>query len=178
MMEGPEINQEYLSPFLALSKYFSDGQELELYSPAVVVIVGGLALLASQLLLPLLAPLLSGGLTSPSLERHLAPVLQPLSLPGLPTVALTREERPRLQNHPRCGITTGGEVRPKFAFAFQPIQKYVFRRNVGGIVRSSLILLATQHCLAKPLQTLLVSAIASPRAAPVIAAATHPALPL
>ena len=108
-MEGPEISQEDSSPFLALSKYFSDGQELEIYSPAVVVIVGGLALLASQLLLPLLAPLLTG-LTSTSLERRLAPVLPPLSVPGLPAVALTSEKRPRLQNHPRCGITTGGQV--------------------------------------------------------------------
>ena len=110
-MEGPEISQEDSSPFLALSKYFSDRQELEFYSPAVVVIVGGLALLASQLLLPLLAPLLSG-LTSTSLERNLVPLLPPLSMPGLPAVAVTttREGRPRLENHPRCGITTGGQV--------------------------------------------------------------------
>ena len=77
MMEGPEISQEDSSPFLALSKHFSDGRELEIYSPAVVVIVGGLALLASQLLLPLLAPLLNA-LTSTSLERHLVPLLPPL----------------------------------------------------------------------------------------------------
>ena len=112
-MEGPEINQEDSSPFLALSQYFSDRQQLEIYSPALVVIVGGLALLASQLLVPLLAPLLTG-LTSTSLERRLAPELPPLSLPGLPTLALTREEKPRLQNHPRCGITTGGQVQFTF----------------------------------------------------------------
>ena len=69
-MEGPEISQEDSSPFLALSKYFSDGQELELYSPAVVVIVGGLALFASQLLLPLLAHLLCS-LTSTSFESQI-----------------------------------------------------------------------------------------------------------
>ena len=130
-MEGPEISQEDSSPFLALSKYFSDRQELEFYSPAVVVIVGGLALLASQLLLPLLAPLLSG-LTGPtSLERRLAPVLPPLSLPGLPTVALTREERPRLQNHPRCGITTGGQVGPKSALFNQFINLFPGGMLVG-----------------------------------------------
>ena len=109
-MGGPE-NQNELSSLPPLPQEFTDRQDLDIHSPAVVAVAVGLALLAFQLLLPLLAPLLSGGLTSPSLERHLAPVLQPLSLPGLPTVALTREERPRLQNHPRCGITTGGQVR-------------------------------------------------------------------
>ena len=129
-MEGPEISQEDSSPLLSLSQYFSDGQELELYSPAVVVIVGGLALLASQLLLPLLAPLLTG-LTSTSLERRLAPVLPPVSLPGLPTLALTREERPRLQNHPRCGITTGGQVCPKSALFNQFINLFPGGMLVG-----------------------------------------------
>ena len=110
-MESPEINQEGLSSLPPLPQEITDRQDLEIYSPAVVVVAGGLALLAFQLLLPLLAPLLSG-LTSTSLERHLVPLLPPLSMPGLPAVAVTttREGRRRLENHPRCGITTGGQV--------------------------------------------------------------------
>ena len=171
-MEGPEkdLEQFQLKSSLPPPRFdFTDRQDLEIYSPVVVVvIVGGLALLAFQLLLPLLAPLLSG-LTSTSLERNLVPLLPPLSMPGLPAVAVTtsREGRRRLENHPRCGITTGGQVFLKFALR-QPIHKFVSRRNVGGIVRSDL----NQYCMAKPLQTLSVSAIASPRGA------THPAGPL
>ena len=112
-MEGPENIREELSSLPSLTQDFWDRQELEIYSPAVVVVAGGLALLAFQLLLPLLAPLLSG-LTSTSLERHLVPLLPPLSMSGLPAVAVTREDRPRLQNHPRCGITTGGQVQLTF----------------------------------------------------------------
>ena len=107
-MEGPEKDLEQLKALTPPRLDFTDRRDLEIYSPVVVAVAGGLALLAFQLLLPLLAPLLTG-LTSTSLERRLAPVLQPLSLPGLPTLALTREEKPRLQNHPRCGITTGGQ---------------------------------------------------------------------
>ena len=110
-MEGPETNQEELNSFPPLLEEPSDRQNLEIYSPVVVAVAGGLALLAFQLLLPLLAPLLRG-LTSTSLERHLVPLVPPLSMPGLPAVAVTttREGRRRLQNHPRCGITTGGQV--------------------------------------------------------------------
>ena len=108
-MEGPVNIQEELSSLPSLTQDFWDSQELKIYSPVVVAVAGGLVLLAFQLLLPLLAPLLSGE-TSSSLERTLIPLLPPLSVLGLPTVALTREERPRLQNHPRCGITTGGQV--------------------------------------------------------------------
>ena len=110
-MESPEINQEGLSSLPPLPQEITDRQDLEIYSPAVVVVAGGLALILFQLLLPLLAPLLSG-LTSTSLERHSVPLLPPLSMPGLPAVAVTttREDRPRLENHPRCGITTGGQV--------------------------------------------------------------------
>ena len=108
-MEGPEKDLEQLSSLPPPCFDFTDRQDLEIYSPVVVAVAGGLALLAFQLLLPLLAPLLSG-VTSTSLEKTLIPLLPPLSVLGLPTVALTREERPRLQNHPRCGITTGGQV--------------------------------------------------------------------
>ena len=112
-MEGPEKIREEFGSLPSLTQEFSDRQELEIYSPVVVAVAGGLALLAFQLLLPLLAPLLSG-LTSTSLERNLVPLLPPLSMPGLPAVAVTtsREGRRRLENHPRCGITTGGQVRP------------------------------------------------------------------
>lgn len=171
-MEGLENIQEELSSLPSLTQDFWDRQDLEIYSPAVVVVAGGLALLASQLLLPLLAPLLSG-LTSTSSERNLVPLSPPLSMPGLPAVAVTtrREGRRRLENHPRCGITTGGQVGLQFPLC-QPIH-FVPRRNVGGIVRSSM----TQNYLEKPSQTPSVSAIASPRAAPVVAAATQPAGP-
>ena len=108
-MGGPENNQNELSSLPPLPQEFTDRQDLDIHSPAVVAVAAGLALLAFQLLLPLLAPLLSG-VTSTSLEKTLIPLLPPLSVLGLPTVALTREERPMLQNHPRCGITTGGQV--------------------------------------------------------------------
>ena len=110
-MESPEKNQEELSSLPPLPQEFTDRQDLDIHSPAVVAVAVGLALLAFQLLLPLLAPLLNV-LTSTSLERHLVPLLPPLSMPGLPAVAVTttREGRRRLENHPRCGITTGGQV--------------------------------------------------------------------
>ena len=110
-MEGPENIREELSSLPSLTQDFWDRQELEIYSPVVVAVAGGLALLAFQLLLPLLAPLLNV-LTSTSLERHLVPLLPPLSMPCLPAVAVTttREGRRRLENHPRCGIATGGQV--------------------------------------------------------------------
>ena len=110
-MEGPEKYREEFGLLPSLAQEFSDRQELEIYSPVVVAVAGGLALLAFQLLLPLLAPLLSG-LTSTSLEKNLVPLLPPLSMPGLPAVAVTtaREGIRRLENHPRCGITTGGQV--------------------------------------------------------------------
>ena len=100
-MEGPETIQEELNSFPPLLEEPSDRQNLEIYSPVVVAVAGGLALLAFQLLLPLLAPLLNA-LTSTTLERHLVPLLPPLSMPGLPAVAVTttREGRRRLQNKP------------------------------------------------------------------------------
>ena len=107
-MGGPE-NQNELNSLPPLPQEFTDRQDLDIHSPTVVAVAVGLALLTFQLLLPLLAPLLSG-VTSTSLERTLIPLLPPLSVLSLLTVALTREERPRLQNHPRCGITTGGQV--------------------------------------------------------------------
>ena len=101
---------------LSFEQDLVDRQGVESSSPLVAALAGGLAILAFQLLLPLLAPLLSSGLSSSTLERHLVPLLPPFSLPGLPSVAVTREERPMLQNHPRCGITTGGQVRLSYIF--------------------------------------------------------------
>ena len=103
-MEGPEkdLEQFQLKSSLPPPRFdFTDRQDLEIYSPVAVAVAGGFALLAFQLLLPLLAPLLSG-LTSTSLERNLVPLLPPLSMPGLPAVAVTttREGRRRLQNKP------------------------------------------------------------------------------
>lgn len=88
-----------------------DRQESESNNSLDLALAGGLAAFSLQLLFYLLAPLLSG-LSSPRKERHPVPLLPPLSLSNIPavTVAVTREERPRLQNHPRCGITTGGQV--------------------------------------------------------------------
>ena len=110
-MEDSEYDSGGGSSLFSLGWNFVDRQGVETGSPLVVALVGGLAFLAFQLLLPLLAPLLSSDSSSSSLERRLVPLLPPLSVPGLPAVAVTSEERPRLQNHPRCGITTGGQVR-------------------------------------------------------------------
>ena len=115
-MEDSEYDSGGWNPLHSLGQDLVNrqGVELEIGNPLVVALasgfIGGLAILAFQLLLPLLAPLLNGSISS-SLERELVPLLPPLSLPGLPAVAVTREERPRLQNHPKCGITTGGQVR-------------------------------------------------------------------
>ena len=100
-MEGPETNQEELNSFLSLFETLSDRQNLDIYGPVIVGVAGGLAPLAFQLLLPLLAPL-PNALTSTTLERPLVPLLPPLSMPGLPAVAVTttREGRRRLQNKP------------------------------------------------------------------------------
>ena len=113
-MEDSEYDSGGGSSLLSLGWDSVDRQGVETGSPLVVALVGGLAFLAFQLLLPLLAPLLSSDSSSSSLERRLVPLLPPLSVPGLPAVAVTREERPRLQNHPRCGITTGGQVRRSY----------------------------------------------------------------
>ena len=116
-MEDSEYDSGGWNPLHSLGQDLVNrqGVELEIGNPLVVALasgfIGGLAILAFQLLLPLLAPLLSSGLTSPSLESQPVPLLPLLSLAGLPAVAVTREERPRLQNHPSCGITTGGQVR-------------------------------------------------------------------
>ena len=101
-MGDPEYNSEEWNLF---RQDFTDQQDVEIGSPRAVGLAGGLALLAFQLLLPLLAPLLS--LSGSSFEGFSLPSLPPLSLPTLPAVA----ERPRLQNHPNCGVTTGGQVR-------------------------------------------------------------------
>ena len=114
VMGGSECECDLLS----FEQDLVDRQGVELSSHLVAALAGGLAILAFQLLIPLLAPLLSSGSSSSSLERHLVPLLPPLSLPGLPAVAVTREERPMLQNHPRCGITTGGQVRLSHVYLF------------------------------------------------------------
>ena len=76
-MEGPENIREELSSLPSLTQDFWDREDLEICSPVVVAVAGGLALLTVQFLLPLLAPLLNA-LTSTSLERHLVPLLPPL----------------------------------------------------------------------------------------------------
>ena len=137
-MEGPENDLEEWNSLLSLGKGIVDRQVVDISSHLVAALVGGLAILAFQLLLPLLVPLLSSELSLSSLERELVPLFPPLSMLGLPAVAVTREERPRLQNHPRCGITTGGQV----CLTIFPLpaltQQNLSRRNVGGIVRSLL----------------------------------------
>ena len=112
VMESSEYNLEEWNPSPPLNQDLLERQDVEMGSPVVIALAGGLAILAFQLILPLLASLLSSGPSFSSLERLsvTVPLLPPLSLPGLPAVAMTREERPRLQNHPRCGITTGGQV--------------------------------------------------------------------
>ena len=124
-MEDSEYDSGGGSSLLPLGWDFVDRQGGETGSPLVVALVGGLAFLAFQLLLPLLAPLLSSDSSSSSLERRLVPLLPPLSVPGFPTVAVTREERPRLQSHPRCGITTGGQVCQSHIYYFLFISEIV-----------------------------------------------------
>ena len=147
-MEVPEYNLEKWNSLLMLGQDVVDRREVDIGSPLAVALAGGLAILAFQLILPLLASLLSSGSSLSSLEglSVTVPLFPPLSLPGLPAVAMTREERPRLQNHPRCGITTGGQVRAT-PNSLPALQKNLSRRNVGGIVRS----LLTQDWLVKPL---------------------------
>ena len=138
-----------VNPQLVRGQDLVDRHGVEL---SVVGLAGGLAILTFQLLLPLLAPLLSSG--SP---LQLIPRLPPLSLPDFPAVALTREERPRLENHPKCGETTGGQV--CVTHIYLSSQEHNSRRNVGGIVRS----LSTRlFRTVKSLQTLSVSTIVSP----------------
>ena len=102
------------NPLLLLSQELTDRQAAELANPVIVAAaaVSFLASLAFHLLFPILVPFIDT-LRLPSLsDGHPAPLLPPLSVPGLPAVAMsvTRSERPRLENHPRCGITTGGQV--------------------------------------------------------------------
>ena len=101
------------NPLLLLSQELTDRQAAELANPVIVAAVGLLASLAFHLLFPILAPFFDA-LMMPSLsDGHPVPLLPPLSMPGLPAVAMSvtrSSERPRLENHPRCGITTGGKV--------------------------------------------------------------------
>ena len=106
-MEDSEYDSGGWNPLHSLGQDLVNRQGVEIGNPLAIALAGGLAILVFQLLLPLL----SSGLSSSSLERQPVPLLPPLSLAGLPAVAVTREERPRLQNHPSCGITTGGQVR-------------------------------------------------------------------
>ena len=92
-MEVPEYDFEERNSLLSLGKDIVDPQEVEISCHLVAALVGGLAILAFQLLLPLLVPLLSSGLSLSFLERKLVPLFPPLSMLGLPAVAVTREER-------------------------------------------------------------------------------------
>ena len=103
------------NPLLLLSQELTDRQSAEEANPVIVAAaaVSFLASLAFHLLFPILAPFIDT-LRLPSLsDGHPVPLLPPLSVPGLPAVAMSvtrSSERPRLENHPRCGITTGGQV--------------------------------------------------------------------
>ena len=119
--DRPVTGAQPVNPQLVRGQDLADRQGVELGGPLVVGLAGGLAILTFQLLLPLLAPLLSSGS-----GLQLIPGLPPLPLPGFPVVALTREERPRLQNHPKCGMTTGGQV------CVTHISIYVHRNIIPG----------------------------------------------
>ena len=103
---------EGLRTLLLLSRDFTTRQASDIASPVIVAAVTVLASLAFHLLLPFLAPFLGIQRESSLSDGLPVPLLSPLSMPGLPAVALsvTRSERPRLQNHPQCGLTTGGQV--------------------------------------------------------------------
>ena len=92
------------NPLLLLSQELTDRQAAELANPVIAAAVSFLASLAFHLLFPILVPFI---------DTLRVPLLPPLSMPGLPAVAMSvtrSSERPRLENHPRCGITTGGKV--------------------------------------------------------------------
>ena len=151
-MEDREADLGGWNSLLSIGHDLVDRQGAEISSPLVVGLAGGLAILTFQLLLPLLAPLLSSGS-----HLQLLPSLPSFPLPDFPAVALTREERPRLENHPKCGMTTGGQV--CVTHIYLSSQEHNSRRNVGGIVRS----LSTQQLSSvKSLQTLSVSTIVLP----------------
>ena len=101
------------NPLLLLSQELTDRQAAELANPVIVAAVTLLASLAFHLLFPIFVPF-NDALRLPSWsDKHPVPLLPPLSVPGLPAVAMSvtrSSERPRLENHPRCGITTGGQV--------------------------------------------------------------------
>ena len=115
MMEDRESDLGGWNSLVSLGQDLMDRQGGELSSPLVLASAGWLAILTFQLLLPLLAPLLSSGLSSSFLKRHSVPLLPPLSLSGFPAVALTREEF--IFNewlckkiYPFCQFDSGGTV--------------------------------------------------------------------
>ena len=64
-MEVPEYNLEEWNSLLTLGQSVVDQQEVDKGSPLVVALAGGLAILAFQLLLPLLASFLGSGSSYP-----------------------------------------------------------------------------------------------------------------
>ena len=171
VMVVPEYDFEERNSLLSLGKDIVDPQEVEISCHLVAALVGGLAILAFQLLLPLLVPLLSSGLSLSFLERKLVPLFPPLSMLGLPAVAVTREERLGSRI-----IQDAGSLQ-KVCVTIFPLpaftQQNLSRMNVGGIVISSL----TRGWRIKSFQTLSVSVPASPTAAAAAAALTIKTLP-
>ena len=97
------------NPLLLLSQELTDRHAAELASPVIVAAVSLLVSLAFHLLFPILAPFINT-LSVPSLiDGYPVSLLPPLSIPGFPSVAMS-VIRPKLKNHPRCGITTWGQV--------------------------------------------------------------------
>ena len=103
-MKDPEFDSEAWKPFTFARNFILDRQEMQMSSPLALVIV------AFQLLLPLFALLFIETSLLPPEDSSPVPLAPPLSLPGLPAVAVTWQGKPKLKNHPKCGITTGGQV--------------------------------------------------------------------
>ena len=97
-MEDTEKNIEQIwIPLPPPDQDLVDRQQLEIDVPVVVVLAGGLAILALQLVFPLFVSLFRIEFTSSHLETLSLPSLSPFS-------------RRSLKNDDNCGITTGGQV--------------------------------------------------------------------
>ena len=101
-MEDSEKNIEQIwIPLPPPDQDLADREQLEIDVPVVVVLAGGLAILALQLVFPLLVSLVRIGFTASNLERLSLPLHSPFS-------------RRSLKNDDNCGITTGGQVCVRF----------------------------------------------------------------
>ena len=104
-MEDSEKNIEQIwIPLPPPDQDLVDRQQLEIDVPVVVVLAGGLAILALQLVFPLFVSLFRIGFTPFPSERLSIALLSPFS-------------GRRLESDDNCGITTGGQVcMANFAF--------------------------------------------------------------